>query len=388
MTTVKFLIFDITIGSPKEVTGYFTSALSKLPDVEFITQPSSDFYILLCPITNFYWFPVVNTEDTRSVKLWSMNQQILSDLRNKKCGLLYVIDMEAFGIIPYTGLKNSPDVLALINKTADFLDIDRDLVSYTDTNYKLPKILAKSGITSIWCNLFEVLNKPEKVDYVIKNIENKVKRNKKFLYLGGKPRDFRLKFLNRVLQIPNFETDSLITTGAGSVFDEGKIVNIPAKILDYTDIQSPNGLDEKEAASINLEFHTSAYINIIPMSHFYRNHSRIDINEKLFKPIICMQPFIILGEPELLKSLKELGYKTFDKWINEGYDLILDDNERFDFVVNEVKRLNSLTYEELSNMLKEMLPVLEHNANLHKSKVKNLHNQKLLLEQIKNKYKI
>lgn len=388
MTTVKFLIFDITIGSPKEVTGYFTSALSKLPDVEFITQPSSDFYILLCPITNFYWFPVVNTEDTRSIKLWSMNQQILSDLRNKKCGLLYVIDMEAFGIIPYTGLKNSPDVLALINKTADFLDIDRDLVSYTDTNYKLPKILAKSGITSIWCNLFEVLNKPEKVDYVIKNIENKVKRNKKFLYLGGKPRDFRLKFLNRVLQIPNFETDSLITTGAGSVFDEGKIVNIPAKILDYTDIQSPNGLDEKEAASINLEFHTSAYINIIPMSHFYRNHSRIDINEKLFKPIICMQPFIILGEPELLKSLKELGYKTFDKWINEGYDLILDDNERFDFVVNEVKRLNSLTYEELSNMLKEMLPVLEHNANLHKSKVKNLHNQKLLLEQIKNKYKI
>lgn len=388
MTTVKFLIFDITIGSPKELTGYFTSALSKLPDVEFITQPSSDFYILLCPITNFYWFPVVNTEDTRSVKLWSMNQQILSDLRNKKCGLLYVIDMEAFGIIPYTGLKNSPDVLALINKTADFLDIDRDLISYTDTNYKLPKILAKSGITSIWCNLFEVLNKPEKVDYVIQNIENKVKRNKKFLYLGGKPRDFRLKFLNRVLQIPNFETDSLITTGAGSVFDEGKIVNIPAKVLDYTDIQNQNGLDEKEAASINLEFHTSAYINIIPMSHFYRNHSRIDINEKLFKPIICMQPFIILGEPELLKSLKELGYKTFDKWINEGYDLILDDNERFDFVVNEVKRLNSLTYEELSNMLKEMLPVLEHNANLHKSKVKNLHNQKLLLEQIKNKYKI
>ena len=217
MTTVKFLIFDITIGKPKELTGYFTSALSKLSEVEFITKPSNDFYILLCPIQNFYWFPVIDTEDNRSVKLWSMNQQILSDLRNKKCGLLYVIDMEAFGVIPYKGVKQSPDVLALINRTADFLHIDKDLISYTDTNYKLPKILAKSGITSIWCNLFEVLNKPEKLDNVIKNIENKSKRNKKFLYLGGKPRDFRLKFLNRVSKIPDFEADSLITTGAGSV---------------------------------------------------------------------------------------------------------------------------------------------------------------------------
>lgn len=390
MDTVKFLIFDITIGKPKELTGYFTSALSKLAEVEFITKPSSDFYILLCPIANFYWFPVTETEDTRSVKLWSMDQQILSDLRNKKCGLLYVIDMEAFGIIPYIGIKNSPDVLSLINKTAEFLEIDRDLISYSDTNYKLPKILARSGITSIWCSLFEVLNKPEKTDHIIRNIKNKTKRNNKFLYLGGKPRDFRLKFLNRVLKIPGFEDNSLITTGAGAVFDEveKRVIYIPAKILDYTDIHTPNGLDEKEAASINLEFHTNAYINIIPMSHYYRNHSRIDINEKLFKPIICMQPFIILGEPELLKSLHELGYKTFDKWINEDYDLILDDNERFEFVVNEVKRLNSLSFDELTEILSEMLPILEHNANLHRSKVNTLYNQKKLLEQIKNKYNI
>ena len=101
-----------------------------------------------------------------------------------------------------------------------------------------------------------------------------------------------------------------------------------------------------------------------------------------------MQPFIILGEPELLKSLHELGYKTFDKWINEDYDLILDDNERFEFVVNEVKRLNSLSYDELTEMLSEMLPILEHNANLHRSKVNTLYNQKKLLEQIKNKYNI
>jgi hypothetical protein len=390
MDTVKFLIFDVAIGKPKEITGFFTFELSKLPEVEFITKPSDDFYILLCPISNFYWFPILDTEDTHSTKLWSMDQQILSDLRNKKCGLLYIIDTESFGIIPYIGLKHSPNVLTLINKTAEFLQIDRDLISYSDNNYKLPKLLVKSGITSIWCNLLEVLNKPEKVEHVIRNIKNKSKRNNKFLYLGGKPRDFRLKFLNRVLKIPDFETNSLITTGTGSVYDEvdKKIVTIPAKILDYVDIQLPYGLDDGKALSINLEFHTNTYINIIPMSHFYRNHSRIDINEKLFKPIICLQPFIILGEPELLKSLHELGYKTFDKWINEDYDLMLDDNERLEFIVNEVKRLNSLSYDELTEMLSEMLPILEHNANLHKRKVTTLYNQKKILEEIKNKYNI
>ena len=118
------------------------------------------------------------------------------------------------------------------------------------------------------------------------------------------------------------------------------------------------------------------------------NHSIIDVNEKLFKPIVAMQPFIVFGEPKLLKSLHELGYKTFSQWINEDYDLILNDEERLVFLVKEIERLNSLTYSEWTTMLAEMLPVLQHNVDLHRSKYESLHNEKLLLEKIKNKYNI
>ena len=35
------------------------------------------------------------------------------------------------------------------------------------------------------------------------------------------------------------------------------------------------------------------------------------LTEKTFKPILNMQPFVIVGNAYSLKMLKQLGYKTF-----------------------------------------------------------------------------
>ena len=52
--TVKFLIFDMMLGKAREMSTWFPYFVNKLPDIEFITKPSEDFYIVLCPIQNFY----------------------------------------------------------------------------------------------------------------------------------------------------------------------------------------------------------------------------------------------------------------------------------------------------------------------------------------------
>ncbi len=113
------------------------------------------------------------------------------------------------------------------------------------------------------------------------------------------------------------------------------------------------------------------------MSHFYLSHDQLEINEKVFKPISAMQPFIILGQAGTLHALKQLGYKTLDKRIDESYDSMMNDDERYNKVLAEVTRLSKLTKEELSEMLYDMLPILTHNYELKKQRTRS-HSPELL----------
>ena len=65
------------------------------------------------------------------------------------------------------------------------------------------------------------------------------------------------------------------------------------------------------------------------------------ISEKTFKGIQHLHPFVILGKPGILKQLKEWGFKTFDKWIDESYDLISDRVHRADKIVQELKKFET-----------------------------------------------
>ena len=67
----------------------------------------------------------------------------------------------------------------------------------------------------------------------------------------------------------------------------------------------------------------------------------------MYKPIYAQQPFIVYGNPYSIKHLKELGFKTFDKWINEEYDNEPDSGKRCNMITDELVRLSEKTVEEL-----------------------------------------
>lgn len=85
------------------------------------------------------------------------------------------------------------------------------------------------------------------------------------------------------------------------------------------------------------------------------------LTEKIFKPIVSKNPFILLGCAHNLKYLKSYGFKTFDQWIDESYDDIEDDYERLLAVVSI---LNSLKGCDAKKLLVEMSEVLDYNYNL------------------------
>jgi len=82
---------------------------------------------------------------------------------------------------------------------------------------------------------------------------------------------------------------------------------------------------------------------------------------------------IIIGNPFTLKKLREMGYKTFDKWIDESYDEIVDVNERISKISEILLDLGEKSIDELKDMLNDMREVLKHNYdNLLKRNSKNV----------------
>jgi hypothetical protein len=92
------------------------------------------------------------------------------------------------------------------------------------------------------------------------------------------------------------------------------------------------------------------------------------ITEKTDKPLSAAQPFIVVSTPFFLKKLKDLGYKTFDKWWDESYDLVEDDSKRIVEIQKLILEISTWSLEKCFETLLDMKEVLTHNMN---------HNQKI-----------
>lgn len=85
------------------------------------------------------------------------------------------------------------------------------------------------------------------------------------------------------------------------------------------------------------------------------------LSEKTFKPVLNCHPFILVGVPGALGFFRDLGYKTFSPIIDESYDNEYDTAKRIKMIAKEIKRLNHLNPEELSEFLNFCKPIVEHN---------------------------
>ena len=75
-------------------------------------------------------------------------------------------------------------------------------------------------------------------------------------------------------------------------------------------------------------------------------------------------PFIMVGNPFLLKKLHERGYQTFSRWWDESYDNIVDPIGRMEKVTGVILQISRLSPQELISVYEEMRPVLIHNYKL------------------------
>lgn len=112
-----------------------------------------------------------------------------------------------------------------------------------------------------------------------------------------------------------------------------------------------------------LEHYRDAYFQIILETHFDADGSGgTFITEKTFKAIKNSQPFVIFGPPGTLAQLRSMGYCTFDSVIDNSYDLITDNNLRWQAVLRTVQDL--LQQRDLRSWYQACVPEIQHNQQI------------------------
>jgi len=165
-----------------------------------------------------------------------------------------------------------------------------------------------------------------------------------------------------------------------SGFHEIKNHNFNEEQLDILRNKLPLWIEQEDTILLNPKnmpnsktIHNDSYWALVTERDFYRSNVYEGYTEKTVKCLLYGIPFIIIGLPHTLRHLREQGFFTFESFIDESYDDIEDDYQRFEEIKKQIDYLSSLNYNELDLMYKKMLPLLEYNYNhlqrIHQSSV-------------------
>jgi len=214
---------------------------------------------------------------------------------------------------------------------------------------------------------------------VIKHLKNKLSfdhsiKTHDFLYLNKRIRKHRVKLYNQLIE-KNLLDSSLYSFTHLQDVKQNKSVKLKAEYelpwIDSTKKYPMYGFDQ----DIYEKPYNETGCSIV--SETNDNHTDVFITEKIWKPIIAGQIFIVHGNYQYLKKLKEIGFKTFESVFDESYDNVLDPNKRIDVLVELIQKLKGSNWNEL---YKQTEDIREHNRKTFwtKSYLSDLVNKELL----------
>jgi len=159
-------------------------------------------------------------------------------------------------------------------------------------------------------------------------------------------------------------------TAAVGTLDHYDFTDVNLETVKQLHDTAPHFLQNEQAISqysvnawtdVDFKSYSDSYFEICFETFIHGEHK--SFTEKVFKPLVNYSPFILVAYPGALKLLRELGFKTFSPYIDESYDEIEDANLRLKKVYVEIKRLCSMSKEELHNWYWGMKDILIHNHN-------------------------
>ena len=77
------------------------------------------------------------------------------------------------------------------------------------------------------------------------------------------------------------------------------------------------------------------------------NDHDVFMTEKIWKPIIAQQFFVVHGNYLYLQKLRDMGFKTFNNYFEEAYDLDRDPDIRINTIVDVCDRLRDAPWQDI-----------------------------------------
>ena len=333
----------------------------------FLTQHEIDYQCVAFDDCDYNtWYPVnIYFFDFDCDYFTYFDNLTLDKIRNKKLRVLFIY--------------SEPDDPYLIEKRlqelCDIHAIDRMSVFLLTGNTVSDQIIGQ-GYLQYHEFLYEQQNK------TASNLATANLKEKKYTCLNRIHKQYRKEFVwnlwnNELINnayvsygnVPNIDT-----RGDFDIINDGFIVS-QSRRISYVpgmfDEVLPLRADELTAAehnnhSINVNhFHTNSYWNIA-LETYIDAVGGTFLTEKTFKPIKYGQAFVILGTENSLGLLKDQGYKTFDRWIDESYDTITDVRFRWYAVFEETRKIALKSLEQLHQDYLAQLPIIHHNQEHYK----------------------
>lgn len=182
-------------------------------------------------------------------------------------------------------------------------------------------------------------------------------------YLSGKYQDSYFSFL---MKITNYNDINMTNYQLSDISEKIKNEEIK-KINSVLPIELDTHILEKKNEfgvnnTLKKDLFLDSCINIVTESSFVNNE--LFLSEKILKPILGYQPFIVLGPYKYLERLKTYGFKTFSDFWNEDYDEIRCPYERIAVLLNLIRDLNKLNINEINKIYQKTKDICIYNRNL------------------------
>jgi len=312
-----------------------------------------------------------------------LSEKYLNDLQNKKAFLLFDSSQEGYFdyfIFDYFHSKCleyniSPTQIIYVsgnsviedrlvdwskkNSTKDLIQV----IPYSHFEFDVSEVVRNR--TDL--NLKKIPNFQDQFDYKVKNFNN----IKIFNFLNKKSRNHRIWFYYMLKKF-NLLKHGLVSMNS---FDNNSCIKIDSSILNELEIEyalkdlptyAYGVSNEVEPFrfymdNLNEQATLDSWLTIVSEAQYEDSQETVFLSEKVFKPIACQHPFVILGNKGSLKELKKLGYKTFHDLIDESYDN-LNSNDRFHAIKDIINALKS--NRDKLQWFGWLRPTLEHNSKV------------------------
>ena len=161
---------------------------------------------------------------------------------------------------------------------------------------------------------------------------------------------------------------------------ETHLVNICKLVIDNSEIQgsaSANILRTIDRLDdYNDRLDVDAFWHVVTETVFY--YDKLHLTEKIFKPIVSKQPFMLLAAPGNLAYLRSYGFKTFDGIIDESYDQIQDPDARIEAVVKQLAWYCQLSDQDKMAVIIAINDIVEYNFHHFYGEFRHIITQELL----------